>query len=341
MRQQFDSLNQFDSADIGSIRLSLSLFCLSALPFFFFFHSSSSPPPPPPPRLCAVRIAAPSPSMARDLRSAAASASSASAAVATYRKHRSGVPAGFFACEAAGLRWLAEATVAGGPRVVKVMAVGDDHLDLERLDSISSPSNQQAREFGAAMAKMHATGAPYFGSLPPEWTREKHAWFGPLDSPYPMPGGAYDRWGTFYAECRLEPMKEQLRALGRLSVSFDTALQKLCVRLRAGDFDDESPPSRLHGDLWSGNVMWTSSGAVLIDPAAHGGHAETDLAMLSLFGAPKLTEIEAGYESVRPLREGWRNRQSLHQLYPVGMHAVFFGGSYIRQAEEIAQQWAK
>ena len=32
--------------------------------------------------------------------------------------------------------------------------------------------------------------------------------------------------------------------------------------------------------------MWTPDGVVLIDPAAHGGHRETDLAMLALFGCP-------------------------------------------------------
>src|SRR6478752_4834379 len=54
----------------------------------------------------------------------------------------------------------------------------------------------------------------------------------------------------------------------------------------AGTFDSAEPASRLHGDLWSGNVLWTAREAVLIDPAAHGGHRETDLAMLALFGAP-------------------------------------------------------
>jgi hypothetical protein len=42
---------------------------------------------------------------------------------------------------------------------------------------------------------------------------------------------------------------------------------------------------RVHGDLWSGNVHIDQDGAPwLVDPAAHGGHRETDLAMLALFG---------------------------------------------------------
>ncbi|OOK77391.1 fructosamine kinase family protein [Mycobacterium kansasii] len=54
--------------------------------------------------------------------------------------------------------------------------------------------------------------------------------------------------------------------------------------------------------------MWTPTGAVLIDPAAHAGHRETDLAMLALFGCPHYDAILAGYQRVRSLKPGWRNR---------------------------------
>ena len=83
--------------------------------------------------------------------------------------------------------------------------------------------------------------------------------------------------------------------------------------------------------------MWTAGGVVLIDPAAHGGHRETDLAMLSLFGCPFLDEVLAGYQSVRRLREGWRDRVPLHQLYPLLAHVALFGGGYGRQTEAAAQ----
>ena len=67
------------------------------------------------------------------------------------------------------------------------------------------------------------------------------------------------------------------------------------------------PPQRIHGDLWSGNVLWSRGGqGWLIDPAAHGGHRETDLAMLALFGTPNLTEIIRGYTEASPLADGWR-----------------------------------
>jgi fructosamine-3-kinase len=78
--------------------------------------------------------------------------------------------------------------------------------------------------------------------------------------------------------------------------------------------------------------MWTPAGAVLIDPAAHGGHRETDLAMLTLFGCPHSEAVLAGYQAQVPLREGWRDRIGLHQLYPLLAHVVLFGGGYRRQA---------
>lgn len=79
--------------------------------------------------------------------------------------------------------------------------------------------------------------------------------------------------------------------------------------------------------------MWTDHGAVLIDPAAHGGHRETDLAMLALFGFPYLDDVLAAYRSARPLREGWRERVDLHQLYPLLAHVVLFGAGYAGQVE--------
>ena len=99
---------------------------------------------------------------------------------------------------------------------------------------------------------------------------------------------------------------------------------------RNGDFDDADRPARIHGDLWGGNLVWTRRGVVLIDPAAHGGHRETDLAMLALFGCPFLDGVLAGYHDERPLRPGWPERIGLHQLYPLLAHVALFGSSYVK-----------
>lgn len=86
--------------------------------------------------------------------------------------------------------------------------------------------------------------------------------------------------------------------------------------------------------------MWTPDGVVLIDPAAHGGHAETDLAMLALFGAPQLDRVRAAWAEVYGPEDGWRERTSLHQVHPLLVHTVLFGGSYAGQALAAAGRYA-
>ncbi|HYH61213.1 MAG TPA: fructosamine kinase family protein, partial [Solirubrobacterales bacterium] len=98
------------------------------------------------------------------------------------------------------------------------------------------------------------------------------------------------------------------------------------------------PPARLHGDLWSGNVLTTTDGAYLIDPAAYGGHREVDLAMLRLFGSPSQRIFDA-YEEAVPLAEGHAERVELWQLMPLLVHALLFGGSYGASAGRAARKY--
>jgi fructosamine-3-kinase len=238
-------------------------------------------------------------------------------------KRSAAAPPGFFACEAAGLQWLS--AVDSGAPCARVIGHDDASLTLERLDS-AAPTRAAAHEFGDRLARTHDAGAGAFGAPPDGWTGP--GYFGPLQQPLPMSYSADDRWGSFYARERLTPMVE--RAAARLDAATRDAIDAVMRRCAAGDFDDDDPPARLHGDLWSGNVVWTPTGAVLIDPAAHGGHRETDLAMLALFGCPHFEAVLDGYQAHRPLRDGWRDRVGLHQLYPLLAHVVLFGGGYGR-----------
>jgi len=250
--------------------------------------------------------------------------------VTDFVKHRAGAPAGFFAWEAAGLQWLSAAE--GGVPCAQVVSVDDASLTLRRLESVS-PTAEAARTFGGRLAVTHDAGAPAFGAGPDGW--DGPGFFGPLSQPLPMSLRRHQSWGEFYAEERLGPMAEL--AAPRLDAGTRDAVDSVAARCRAGDFDDDDRPARLHGDLWSGNVMWTPAGVVLIDPAAHAGHGETDLAMLALFGCPHYDAVIEAYQRVRPLRAGWRERTGLHQLFPLLAHVVLFGGGYARQTHACAR----
>ena len=245
-------------------------------------------------------------------------------------KSRRGAPAEYFAWEAAGLCWLSNAD--GGVPCAQVVSVDDTSLTLRRLES-AAPSPEAARVFGGQLAITHDAGAPEFGAGPDGW--DGPGFFGPLSQPLPMSLRRHQHWGDFCAEERLAPMAEL--AAPRLEASTRDAIDAVVARCRAGDFDDDDRPARLHGDLWSGNVMWTPDGVVLIDPAAHAGHRETDLAMLALFGCPHYDAVLAGYQRVRPLKPGWRNRIGLHQLFPLLAHVVLFGGGYAGQTHAAAR----
>ena len=249
-----------------------------------------------------------------------------------FLKTRPGAPRGFFAAEAAGLRWLAEPSAVP---VVEVLETGADFVRLARVEP-ATPSAAAAGKFGRGLARLHAAGAPGFG-----WTPAETAWFGPLDDPFTVPTTSRDDHATFLSTDRLSPLAQ--RTGGQLGRAGADAVDAAIEVIGAGGFDGISgqgreAPSRVHGDLWSGNLMWTASGGTLIDPAAHGGHRLEDLAMLSLFGAPYLEEIFAGYETEHPMPAGWREDLPAHLFFGLLAHVALFGGGYAEQTVTVARQ---
>jgi fructosamine-3-kinase len=242
----------------------------------------------------------------------------------TVTKRRADAPSGFFEAEAAGLEWLRS---ADGARTASVISVEPGAIEIERIEE-SRPTAEVARRFGRELAHTHAAGAEAFG-----WGPSARQFIGSR----PMAAAHQATWGIFYARDRVLPFLEIALDVGGITPNAAEIVRRACERISAGAFDDGEPPARIHGDLWNGNVLW-STDAVLIDPAAHGGHRETDLAMLALFGCPFLDEIYAGYEDAAPLRAGWRDRIPLHQLHPLAVHAAGHGPHYGRALAEAAQR---
>lgn len=263
---------------------------------------------------------------------------------AAFVKTRPDAPAGEYATEAAGLRWLAE--TAALP-VARVLAWRDPDgpvepetrrwLALEWVDR--GGLDAAGRDaLGRGLAALHGAGAPAFGASPPG-APAGGAESPPLRlGPLRLPNEPLADWPSFYAERRLRPLVAKASESGALTAAGRRAVERVCERI-----DDlagpPEPPARLHGDLWSGNVLAGADGCPwLIDPAAYGGHREVDLAMLALFGGGEPRVLDA-YQDVHPLAPGHADRVALWQLFPLLVHAVLFGGGYGDAVERAARRY--
>ena len=227
--------------------------------------------------------------------------------------------------EAAGLAWLAE---SGTVPVPGVRGHDSRWLVIEQIEP-GHASSEAAERFGRQLAALHSSGANAFGEAPPGAPAE-----GTIGSAA-MDYASEASWPRWYAEHRIAPYLARATAL--------TSAEKAVIEQVRDRIEElagpAEPPARLHGDLWSGNVHWAAGGRVwLIDPAAHGGHRETDLAMLHLFGCPHLDRVLLGYVAESPLADGWQRRIPLHQLFPLLVHVELFGRTYAHQAVTAARQ---
>ena len=227
-----------------------------------------------------------------------------------------------FAAEAHSLRWLGEAAAVPVP---DVLAVGPEALVISMIPP-GRATPEAAFQFGTELARLHAARAASFGAPWPGFIASL-----PLDNTQDTGG-----WPQWYADRRLLPFLSRAVDTGALRPE-DARLVEAVIDRIGSLAGPAEPPSRIHGDCWAGNVLWSGGRGWLIDPAAHGGHRETDLAMLALFGAPGLDRILAGYNDTVPLAAGWRSRIPLHQLHPLLVHACLFGASYREEVRSAAR----
>ncbi|MGI5246259.1 fructosamine kinase family protein [Dactylosporangium sp. CA-139066] len=221
-------------------------------------------------------------------------------------------PEGFFAAEAAGLRWL---RAAGAVAVPEIYAELPDMLALEWIDhGEATPAG--AEDLGRGLARLHRSGAEAFGAPWPGYIGTL-----PLpNEPSSLP------WGQWFARFRLRPFL--LASTEALTTDDIAEVERVTEHIDS--YGGDEPPSRIHGDLWPGNVLWDRHGrGWLVDPAAHGGHRETDLALLGLWGAtPHYDRLLSAYQEEWPLADGWEERRALHRLYLMLVHTALFGAQY-------------
>jgi protein-ribulosamine 3-kinase len=240
-----------------------------------------------------------------------------------FLKTNARAPASMFPAEAGGLAWLQEASALRVPRVRAVSSGVEGEPSFLVLELLESGRKQRSfdEQLGRGLASLHRYGAPSFGLAHDNF-------IGSLA----QRNRAKPSWADFFWLERLEPQLALAVQSGRASSRLRAGFERLSTRLPELVGPAE-PPSRLHGDLWGGNVHVDEiGGPVLIDPAVYGGHREVDLAMMRLFGGFGEAVFRA-YEEQWPLAAGHADRVALYQLYPLMVHVNLFGGSYAQSVE--------
>ena len=237
-------------------------------------------------------------------------------------KTRLDAPAGSFRAEAESLRWLRETNTV---RVPEVVGLRDDRelahrfLVLEWIEP-TPPAADHDEQLGRALAALHRFPCPRFGA-------DEDGWLATL----PLDNRPARSWAEFYAERRLEPLVRMAADRGLLAAADVARFAALFDRLPdlvGPASGSDAGPHRVHGDLWAGNALVGPGGRpFLIDPASYGGHREVDLAMMALFGGFGPGVLIA-YDEVHPRAVDHQRRRPLHQLLPLLVHLVLFGGSY-------------
>lgn len=262
-------------------------------------------------------------------------------------KWNAGAGPDFFHMEAEGLSALAATGTVDVPRVAAMSSPADEvpWLLLEWIEA-ARPTRDAWQRLGRGLAELHgwrpgATRMPDTGpgGVPaPEWRAGHYGWRSDnVIGSLAQPNRWMDDWGDFWADMRILPLARELGADGALSAQQLGLVERAATRVSGlvGPAADADGPSLLHGDLWSGNVLFGHR-PFLIDPSVYVGHREVDLAMCHLFGGFPAPFYHT-YEAARPLQQGHERRRPAYQLYPLLVHARLFGGGYVASVARAAR----
>jgi fructosamine-3-kinase len=233
-----------------------------------------------------------------------------------------------FLKEKRGLERILSSGAIQAPTVIDCVEVADHQVLLQEWVYEGERTESFWKAFGEQLAALHRCSNEYFG-----W--EEDNYMGSI----PQSNTATSSWNDFFTNHRLQPLVKQSLDKGLLSSTevkqFELIYQKL------GEvFNPQEPPSFLHGDLWSGNFMCNrESNPVLIDPACYFGHRSIDLAMTTLFGGFRTPFYEA-YNYHYPFPSNYQEQWAVCNLYPLLIHLLLFGRSYLPQIQTTLQQFA-
>lgn len=212
--------------------------------------------------------------------------------------------------EAEGLRTLRSACEQLA--VPEVLGLSEGWLVIESLDTVPGGAKSEAA-LGEGLRGLHSVIGDAHG-----WHQDNAC------GRTPQPNAALYDGRVFQRERRLLPLCEACYQHGLLDSDLRGRIEGLAQDLES--WLSDAPPSLLHGDLWSGNVLFTTKGPAIIDPAIYCHYPEVDVAMLTLFGSLGEAFFDAYWNGDAPT--DWPRREALFQLYPLLNHLLLFGAGY-------------
>lgn len=228
----------------------------------------------------------------------------------------------FFDKEMEGLVCLSEAKTVAVPAPLLSGRTGEQIFLVMEYIHKQPADTRFWNLFAEALAGLHRQTGPQFG-----FTSDNY--IGLL----PQSNRPHTTWPSFYQGERLEPLIRKCIDKGLLEPAILPSCNALYRQLE--NLFPEEKPALIHGDLWGGNYLPGPEGRpFLFDPAVYYGSREMDMAMTRLFGGFD-RQFYWHYEEIYPLPEGWQQRISLCQLYPLLVHALLFGGGYVQRVKNI------
>lgn len=200
-------------------------------------------------------------------------------------------------------------------KIPQIIAFTPNRLEIEYIVN-SSPSDEEMRAFGVGLANMHRESFELYGLSYDNYIGLN-----------PQINGVPSNWGRFFFEKRVLSQVSMIKS-AQLRLEFSALLKKHSRKIENFLNATTQHPSLVHGDLWSGNVLFSKSGIYLIDPATYFADREVDIAMTEMFGGFSTTFYES-YNRTYPLSEDYQIKKELYNLYHYLNHYNLFGETYL------------
>ncbi len=239
----------------------------------------------------------------------------------TFIKSNSSIFEDSFVCEAEGLgllrKWISK-TSECHIKIPKIIKLNKQRLELEMIAS-KRANTEQWYQFGQSLARLHKIRFQSYGLQQDNYIGLN-----------PQKNTISDNWGKFFFEYRL---------MFQVDLIQDQKIQQefsKILLIKKNDLirflnDTCEQASLVHGDLWSGNLLFDHENAWLIDPAVYYADREVDIAMTEMFGGFS-AEFYQGYDSIYPRSREYIKKKQIYNLYHYLNHYNLFGGSYYAQS---------